>query len=81
MYGTILIALTSLDDKRSLDAKRHFEMVKFEPSEICKETIPKVVELIGDKVSTSKALLTLIGHRFIGCAIYPFHFSSKRFGV
>lgn len=78
MYETIFLALTPLDDETSLDTKGHFEMVEFVLSEIFRKTLSKCVALIGDNISTKKAVATLLRFGFVDCASHQFNLAVKQ---
>lgn len=70
--------LTSFKDEYDLSAASHLEFIKFHLSVFGKST-DNVICLIGDNVSTNKALATLMGKPLVGCASHRFNLAVQQY--
>lgn len=75
-FDKVLLALSPLEDETDLGAVEHKRMLEWVLSVFGKD-LSNVVALIGDNVSTNKALALLVGCGFVGCASHRFNLAVK----
>lgn len=71
-YSSVLLAVSPLLDETTLTASAHEETISYILS-VYDKSWENVVAIIGDNVSTNKALASLVGRFLIGCASHRFN--------